>query len=60
MYFIIYSYHIVRLLARMLFGLALSEIKADKLLKNIEDILKLNYIPKSVFYDKKKNNTFVK
>jgi hypothetical protein len=44
----------------MLFGLALSEIKADKLLKNIEDILKLNYIPKSVFYDKKKNNTFVK
>ena len=36
MYFIIYSYHIVRLLARMLFGLALSEIKADKLLKNIE------------------------
>ncbi len=36
MYFIIYSYHIVKLLARMLFGLALSEIKADKLLKNIE------------------------
>ena len=36
MYFIIYSYHIVRLLARMLFGLALSENKADKLLKKIE------------------------
>ncbi len=36
MYFIIYSYHIVRLLARMLFGLTLSENKTDKLLKNIE------------------------
>ena len=36
MYFIIYSYHIVRLLARMLFGLTLSENKADKLLKIIE------------------------
>ena len=36
MYFIIYSYHIVRLLARMLFGLTLSENKADKLLKKIE------------------------
>ena len=36
MYIIIYSYHIVRLLARMLFGLTLSEMKADKLLKNIE------------------------
>jgi len=36
MYFIIYSYHIVKLLARMLFGLTLSEMKADVLLKNIE------------------------
>ena len=36
MYFIIYSYHIVRLLARMLFGLTLSENKTDKLLKKIE------------------------
>lgn len=36
MYFIIYSYHIVKLLARMLFGLTLSEMKADKLLKKIE------------------------
>ena len=36
MYIIIYSYHIVRLLARMLFGLTLSENKTDKLLKNIE------------------------
>jgi len=36
MYIIIYSYHIVRLLARMLFGLTLSENKADKLLKKIE------------------------
>ena len=36
MYFIIYSYHILKLLARMLFGLTLSENKADKLLKKIE------------------------
>ena len=40
MYFIIYSYNILGLLARMLFGLALSEIKTAHLLKNIE--LKFN------------------
>ena len=36
MYFIIYSYNILCLLARMLFGLALSERKTAELLKNIE------------------------
>ncbi len=36
MYFIIYSYNILCLLARMLFGLGLSERKTAQLLKNIE------------------------
>jgi len=36
MYFIIYSFNILWLLARMLFGLALSERKTAQLLKNIE------------------------
>ena len=36
MYFIAYSYNILCLLARMLFGLALSERKTAELLKNIE------------------------
>jgi len=40
MYLIIYSFNILRLLARMLFGLGLSENKTDQLLKNIE--LKFN------------------
>jgi len=36
MYLIIYCYYILRLLGRMLFGLALSERKTARLLKNIE------------------------
>ena len=45
MYFIIYSYNILRLLARMLFGLALSERKTAELLKNIESKFNGNFSP---------------
>jgi len=43
MYFIIYSYNILCLLARMLFGLALSERKTAELLKNIESKFNGNF-----------------
>ena len=45
MYFIIYSYNILYLLARMLFGLALSERKTAELLKNIESKFNGNFSP---------------
>ena len=45
MYFIIYSYNILCLLARMLFGLALSERKTAELLKNIESKFNGNFSP---------------
>ena len=45
MYFIIYSYNILCLLARMLFGLALSESKTAELLKNIESKFNGNFSP---------------
>lgn len=45
MYFIIYGYNILCLLARMLFGLALSERKTAELLKNIESKFNGNFSP---------------